>query len=63
MNIKFSFNLDIYQKIFDDSIKGLLRIDNLKTNNILFNKEDYGKNGIEFEDIIIEQLWNNCFEF
>ena len=63
MLIKFNFTLEIYKKVFEDSIKGLLKIDNLMTKMDLFGEEDTGKNGIEFEDLIVEQLWNNTFEY
>ena len=51
MLIKFNFTLEIYKKVFEDSIKGLLKIDNLMTKMDLFGEEDTGKNGIEFEDL------------
>ena len=61
--LNISFNTEIYKTVFDSTIKGLLKIDCLKTKSIIF-KEDYqGKNGIDFEDLIIEQLWNNTFDF
>ena len=61
--IRFKFNLEYYQKIFDDSIKGLLKIDNLMNKMELFKAENTGKDGIDFEDLIVEQLWNNTFDF
>ena len=62
--IKFQFKLNIYKDIFNKSIKGLLKIENIKSSFIL-NKgeENRGKFGINFEDIIIEQLWNNQFNY
>ena len=62
--IKLSFKLDIYKEIFDESIKGLLKIENIKLSfNLDREEENKGKFGINFEDIIIEQLWNNMFKF
>ena len=61
--ITLKFNLEIYQKVFDDSIKELLMADNLKTKVNLLNDENKGKDGIELEDLIVEQLWNNTFDF
>ena len=61
--VKLSFNHEIYEAIFENSIKGLMKIDNLKTKINLFNGGDFGKGGIDFEDIIIEQLWNNTVDF
>ena len=29
----------------------------------LFKDESAGKDGIDFEDLIVEQLWNNTFDF
>ena len=60
--IKFEFKLNIYEDIFNKSIKGLLKIENIKSCFLLNKDEDNrGKFGINFEDIIIEQLWNNQF--
>ena len=65
--IKLSFKLDIYKEVFDESIKGLLKIDNIKNtfyldkDNIV--KDSKGKYGVQFEDLIVEQLWNNLFDF
>ena len=59
---KISFNLNIYKEVFSESIKGLLKIDNIKSNIILdknHNKVSRNKDVIQFEEIIIEQLWNN----
>lgn len=61
--IKFNFNLDIYQKVFENSIKGLLKIENLKTKMDLYKDEKRGIDGVEFEDLIVEQLWNNTFDY
>ena len=55
--IKVSFYLDIYKEVFDEYIKGLLKIDNIKSTFNLNNNK--GKDGIQFEEIIVEQLWNN----
>ena len=40
-----------------------MKLDTLKTKIDLFNNGDFGKDGIEFEDIIVEQLWNNTIDF
>ena len=61
--IKYSFNSEIYKSIFDSLYKGLLKIDNLKSKMIIFKEENKGKNGIDFEDLIVEQLWNNTIEY
>lgn len=61
--IRFKFHLEEYQKLFDNSIKGLLKIDNLMNKMELFKDESAGKDGIDFEDLIVEQLWNNTFDF
>ena len=61
--IKYNFNLDIYQRVFDESFRRLLKIDNLNSKKIIFKDEDYGEDGVSFEDIIIEQLWCNTFDF
>jgi hypothetical protein len=55
--IKVSFYLDIYKEVFDEYIKGLLKIDNIKSTFNLNNNK--GKDGIQFEEIIVEQLWHN----
>ena len=60
--LKFSFNSEIYEKIFEDTIKGMLKIEVLKNKMIVF-KDTNGKNGIDFEDLIVEQLWNNTLDF
>lgn len=59
--IKISFKLFIYKEVFDEVIKGLLNIENIRSNLSLKNIEEgkIYKDGIEFEDIIVEQLWNN----
>ena len=59
--IKTSFKLDIYKEVFNEEIKGLLMIDNIKSSFNLDKGEDINKfkDGIKFEEIIIEQLWNN----
>ena len=58
--IKISFKLLIYKGVFLESIKGLLKIDNIKsTFNLNKNDNDNQKDGVQFEDIIVEQLWNN----
>ena len=59
--LKFGFKLSLYKEIFDSSIYRLLKIENIKLSFIL--KEDKGKNGIDFEDIIVEYFWNNAFDF
>ena len=59
--IKISFKLNIYKEVFLEIIKGLLKIDNIKSTFNL-NKNDENKDqkdGMQFEDIIVEQLWNN----
>ena len=61
--IKFKFNLEIYQKVFENSLKELLKIDNLKTKKDLFKDENNGSDGIELEDLIVEQLWYITFDF
>ena len=63
IKIKLSFNSEIYKEVFDTTIKGLLKIENLKTKSIIFNNERKGKEGTDFEDLIVEQLWNNTFEY
>ena len=55
--IKVSFYLDIYKEVFDEYIKDLLKIDNIKSTFNLNNNK--GEDGIQFEEIIVEQLWNN----
>ena len=47
--------------MFLESIKGLLKIDNIKSNfNLELNDDNTTqKDGIQFEDIIVEQIWNN----
>jgi hypothetical protein len=61
--LNLSFNSEIYKTVFDSTINGLLKIDFLKTKSIIFKEDNKGKNGIDFEDLIIEQLWNNSFKF
>ena len=61
--LNFSFNTEIYKIVFNSTINGLLKIECLKTKTIIFNGENHVKNGIDFEDLIIEQLWNNSFDF
>ena len=61
--VKISFKLLIYKEVFLESIKGLLKIDNIRsTFNLNKNDDDNQKDGIEFEEIIVEQLWNNSLE-
>ncbi len=57
--------MDIYKDVFFEEIKGLLKIENIKLLFILNQQEEKirGKNGIDFEDIIIEQFWNNTFNY
>ena len=62
IKINLSFNSEIYKEVFDETIKGLLKIENLKKRNIIFNDEKKEKDGTDFEDLIIEQFWNNSFE-
>ena len=59
--IKISFKLYLYKEVFLEYIKGLLKIDNIKsTFNLDTNDENENqKDGIQFEDIIVEQIWNN----
>ena len=40
-----------------------MKIDTLKNKKCLFKDESKGKDGIDFEDLIIEQIWNNTFDF
>ena len=61
--LNLSFNTEIYKSVFDLTINGLLKIDCLKTKTIIFKEDNQGKNGIDFEDLIIEQFWNNTFNF
>ena len=61
--IKLEFNLEIYNNVFEDSIKGMLKIENIKEKIKLFGEDNMGKQGIDFEDIIVEQFWNNTFEY
>jgi len=61
--LKIQFELNIYRKAYEECIKGLLKIDSLKTKMNLFQEENMGKDGIEFEDLIIEQMWNNTFNY
>ena len=61
--IKLSFNSEIYKTVFDETIKDLLKIESLKRKMNLFKDNDWGKDGVEFEDIIILQIWNNTFEY
>jgi len=63
LKINLSFNSEIFNEVFDESIKGLLKIESLKTKIILFNDEKKGKDGIDFEDLVLEQLWNNSFDY
>ena len=59
--VEISFKLLIYKEVFLESIKGLLEIDNIKsTFNLKKNDKDNQKDGVQFEEIITEQLWNNC---
>ena len=39
-----------------------MKIDNLKNEKILFTDENSLKDGINFEHLIVEQLWNNTFD-
>ena len=59
--IKISFKLYLYKEVFLEYIKGLPKIDNIKsTFNLDTNDENENqKDGIQFEDIIVEQIWNN----
>ena len=63
IKINLHFNSEIYKEVFDQIIKGLLKIESLKTKSIIFNDEIKGKDGTDFEDLIVEQLWNNTFEY
>ena len=57
-----SFKLNIYKEAFNEYIKYLLNIDNIKSNIILdknYDEVSPNKNNIQLEEIIIEQLWNN----
>ena len=64
IKINLSFNSEIYKEVFDETIKGLLKIENLKTKSIIFNDDEKkGKDGTDFEDLIVEQFWNNTFEY
>ena len=61
--LNLSFNSEIYKTAFDSTIIGLLKIDYLKTKTIIFKEDNKERNGIDFEDLIIEQFWNNSFKF
>lgn len=61
--LQFQFGLNIYKTVYEECIKGLLKVESLKTKMNLFKEENVGKDGIEFEDLIIEQMWNNTFNF
>ena len=62
--IKLNFCLEAYRIVYEESIMGLLKIENLKTKMILNTTDNnQGKNGIDYEDILVEQLWNNTFDF
>ena len=61
--LNLSFNSEIYKTAFDSTIIGLLKIDYLKTKTIIFKEDNKEINGIDFEDLIIEQFWNNTFKF
>jgi hypothetical protein len=61
--LNLSFNSEIYKTVFDSTIHGLLKIECLKAKTIIFKEENKENNGIDFEDLIIEQFWNNTFEF
>jgi len=61
--LKFQFCLNIYKTVYKECIKGLLKADSLKTKMDLFQEERIEKDGIEFEDLIIEQIWNNTFNY
>ena len=61
--LNLSFNSEIYKTVFDSTIRGLLKIDYLKTKTIIFKEDNKERNGIDFEDLIIEQFWNNSFKF
>jgi len=62
--IKFTFNSEIYIDVFDEAIKGKLKLESLINKSIIFKDEnEKGKNGTDFEDIITEQLWNNTIEY
>ena len=59
--IKISFKLYLYKEVFLECIKGLLKIDNIKStfNLDASDENENQKDGIQFEDIIVEQIWNN----
>lgn len=61
--LKFQFGLNIYKAIFEEFIKGFLKVDSLKNSMDLFQEENIEKDGIEFKDFIIEQIWNNTFNY
>ena len=62
--IKFTFNSEIYIDVFNEAIKGKLKLESLINKSIIFKDEnEKGKNGTDFEDIITEQLWNNTIEY
>ena len=63
ISVNLAFTNEIYEDIFKNSIKGLMKLDTLKTKIDLFNNGDFWKDGIKFEDIIVEQLWNNTIDF
>ena len=61
--IKIEFKLEIYNTIFINSIKGLLKIEHLKNSKLIIGENNKGKYGIELEEILVEQLWNNIFDY
>ena len=61
--INLKFKLDIYSEIFNQLIKSLLKIENLKNSTLLFEENNKAKIGIDMEQIIVEQLWNNSFNY
>ena len=65
IKINLSFNSEIYKEVFDETIKVLLKSESLKERRIIFNDEKKGEDETDFffEELIIEQLWNNIFEY
>ena len=57
--IKISFAYKLYKEVFTEKIKGILQVDNIKSNFNLAKISDKDKNPVEFEDIIVEQMWYN----
>ena len=61
--LKIQFDINIYRTVYEECIKGLLKIDSFNTKMDLFQEENMRKDGIELKDLIIEQMWNNAFNY